>query len=30
VKTWKFKPFTMNGRPVSVQTLMTIVFKPTL
>ena len=29
VKTWKFKPFTMNGRPVSVQTLLTITFKAT-
>jgi len=29
VKLWKFKPYAMNGRPVSVQTLMTISFKPT-
>lgn len=29
VKQWKFKPYTMNGRPVSVQTLLTISFKPT-
>ena len=29
VKLWKFKPYAMNGRPVSVQTLMTINFKPT-
>ncbi|HEY3975423.1 MAG TPA: TonB family protein [Candidatus Sulfotelmatobacter sp.] len=29
VKLWKFKPYTMNGRPVSVQTLVTISFKPT-
>ena len=28
VKLWKFKPYTMNGRPVSVQTVMTIGFKP--
>ena len=28
VKQWKFKPYTMNGRPVSVQTLMTLSFKP--
>ena len=28
VKQWKFKPYTMNGRPVSVQTLLTISFKP--
>jgi protein TonB len=28
VKLWKFKPYAMNGRPVSVQTLMTITFKP--
>ena len=28
VKAWKFKPYTMNGRPVSVQTLLTIKFKP--
>ena len=28
VKLWKFKPYTMNGRPVSVQTVMTISFKP--
>lgn len=29
VKQWKFKPYTMNGRPVSVQTLLTLTFKPT-
>jgi protein TonB len=29
VKLWKFKPYTMNGRPVSVQTLLTLTFKPT-
>jgi protein TonB len=28
VKQWKFKPYTMNGRPVSVQTMLTIKFKP--
>jgi TonB family protein len=28
VKQWKFKPYLMNGRPVSVQTLMTLSFKP--
>ncbi|HUA16301.1 MAG TPA: TonB family protein [Verrucomicrobiae bacterium] len=28
VRQWKFKPYSMNGRPVSVQTLMTISFKP--
>ncbi len=28
VKLWKFRPYTMNGRPVSVQTLLTINFKP--
>ena len=28
VKRWKFKPYVMNGRPVSVQTTMTIVLKP--
>ena len=28
VKQWKFKPYSMNGRPVSVQTLMTLSFKP--
>ncbi len=28
VKLWKFKPYNMNGRPVSVQTLMTMTFKP--
>jgi TonB family protein len=28
VKQWKFKPYIMNGRPVSVQTNMTIGFKP--
>jgi len=28
VKQWKFKPYTMNGRAVSVQTLLTLKFKP--
>jgi protein TonB len=28
VKPWKFKPYLMNGRPVSVQTLLTISVKP--
>jgi TonB family protein len=28
VKQWKFKPYIMNGRPVSVQTNLTISFKP--
>ena len=28
VKEWKFKPYTLNGRPVSVQTQFTISFKP--
>jgi periplasmic protein TonB len=28
VRQWKFKPYTMNGRAVSVQTLLTISFKP--
>jgi protein TonB len=28
VKLWKFKPYSMNGRPVSVQTSMTLNFKP--
>ncbi len=28
VKQWKFMPYTMNGRPVSVQTLLTLSFKP--
>jgi protein TonB len=28
VKLWKFKPYLMNGRPVSVQTPMTLSFKP--
>jgi TonB family protein len=28
VKLWKFKPYMMNARPVSVQTNLTIKFKP--
>jgi TonB family protein len=28
VKLWKFKPYSMNGRPVSVQSTMTMSFKP--
>ena len=28
VKQWKFKPYTMNNRAVSVQTLLSIGFKP--
>ena len=28
VKQWHFKPFTMNGRPTSAQTLLTLNFKP--
>jgi protein TonB len=28
VKQWKFKPYIMNGRAVSVQTVMTMSFKP--
>jgi TonB family protein len=28
VKQWKFKAYTMNGRPVSVQTPLTLSFKP--
>jgi TonB family protein len=28
VKQWKFKAYTMNGRAVSVQTLLTMSFKP--
>jgi periplasmic protein TonB len=29
VKQWKFKPYTLNGRSVSVQTTLTMSFKPT-
>ncbi len=28
VKQWKFKPYSLNGRPVSVQTQLTLSFKP--
>ena len=28
VRQWKFKPYLLNGRPVSVQTQMTVKFKP--
>jgi len=28
VKQWKFKPYMFNGRPVSVQTTMSVSFKP--
>ena len=28
VKLWKFKPYSLNGRPVSVQTNLTMAFKP--
>ena len=28
VKPWKFKPYIMNGRPVQVQTSLTLKFKP--
>jgi protein TonB len=28
VKQWKFKPYMFNGRPVSVQTTMSVTFKP--
>ena len=28
VRQWKFKPYTMNGRPVSVQTNLTLQFAP--
>lgn len=28
VRQWKFKPYIMNGRPVSVQTKLTINFQP--
>jgi protein TonB len=27
VRQWKFKPYLLNGRPVSVQTQMTVKFK---
>ncbi len=28
VKQWKFKPYMMNGRPASVQTSLTLTFRP--
>lgn len=28
VRSWKFKPYLMNGRPVSVQTQLTLSFSP--
>jgi len=28
VKQYRFKPYLMNGRPVSVQSLVTLSFKP--
>ena len=28
VKAWKFKPYMMNGRPVSVTTQLSMSFKP--
>jgi protein TonB len=28
VRQWRFKPYTMNGRAVSVQSLITLNFKP--
>src|ERR1700756_1187520 len=28
VKRWKFKPYTMNGRPVSVETSLTLKYAP--
>jgi TonB family protein len=28
VRQWTFKPYLMNGRPVSVQTQLTLIFKP--
>jgi protein TonB len=27
-RQWKFKPYSMNGRPVSVQSLITLSFRP--
>ena len=29
VKQWRFKPYLMNGRPASTQTLLTVSFRPT-
>ena len=28
VKQWRFKPYLLNGRPVAVQSLVTLNFKP--
>jgi len=28
VRQWTFKPYVMNGRPVSVQTKLTLTFRP--
>ena len=28
VRQWKFKPYSLNGRPVSVHTVLTLIFKP--
>jgi protein TonB len=28
VKQWRFKPYSLNGRAVSVQSLITLHFKP--
>ena len=28
VKQWQFKPYSLNGRPVSVQSSVTLDFKP--
>jgi protein TonB len=28
VKQWRFKPYNLNGRPVSIQTVLTLTFKP--
>jgi protein TonB len=28
VKQWKFKPYVLNGRPVSIQTTLTLKFTP--
>jgi TonB family protein len=28
VKQWHFKPYNFNGRPVSIQTVLTLTFKP--
>lgn len=28
VKQWRFKPFNLNGHPVSIQTVLTLSFKP--